>query len=101
MRLLGKSRKKYHGSIMKCYRSIMKYSTILEKSQFKHRKKSVKTSQRAKRILPKNKSYIWALVAHAMGNSCPAHGLQMPTWWAVDARVTGTNRPTEGHRETN
>ena len=46
-------------------------------------------------------SYIWALVAHAMGNSCPAHGLPMPTWWAADARVTGTSRPTGGHKETN
>ena len=53
------------------------------------------------RILPKNKPYIWALVAHVMGNSCPVHGLPMPTWWAADARVTGTNRPTGGHRETN
>ena len=31
MRLLGKSRKKYHGSIMKCYRSIIKDSTMHEK----------------------------------------------------------------------
>ena len=48
MRLLGKSRKKYHGSIMKCYRSIMKcYRSIIkdctthEKKQFKQRKKIV------------------------------------------------------------
>ena len=52
-------------------------------------------------MLPKNESDIWALVAHAMGNSCPAHGLPMPTWWAADARVTGTSRPTGGHKETN
>ena len=99
MRLLGKSRKKYHGSIMKYCRSIIKDSTMHEKRLLKHQEKSVKTSQRAKRILPKNKSYIWALVAHAMGNSCPAHGLPMPTWWATDARVTGTSRPTGGHRD--
>ena len=79
MRLLGKCRKKYHGSIMKYYRSIIKDCTMHEKIQLKHRKKSVKTSQKTQRILPKNKSYIWALVAHAMGNSCPAHGLTMPT----------------------
>ena len=36
MRLLGKSRKKYHGSIMKCYRSIIKDSTMHEKRQLKH-----------------------------------------------------------------
>lgn len=53
-----------------------------------------------KRILPKNESDIWALVAHTMGNCCPAHGLPMPTWWAADARVTGTSRPTGGHKET-
>lgn len=41
MRLLGKSRKKYHGSIMKCYRSIIKDCTTHEKSQFKQRKKIV------------------------------------------------------------
>lgn len=41
MRLLGKSRKKYHRSIMKCYRSIIKDSTIHEKNQFKQRKKIV------------------------------------------------------------
>ena len=101
MRLLGKSRKKYHGSIIKCYRSIIKDCTMHEKKQFKHRKKIVQTSQRAKRILPKNKFYIWALVAHTMGNSCPVHGLPMPTWWATDARMTGTSRPTGGHKETN
>lgn len=32
MRLLGKSRKKYHGSIIKCYRSIIKDCTMHEKN---------------------------------------------------------------------
>ncbi len=41
MRLLEKSRKKYHVSIMKYYRSIIKDSTMHKKSQFKHRKKIV------------------------------------------------------------
>ena len=41
MRLLGKSRKKYHGSIMKCYRRIIKDCTTHEKKQFKQRKKIV------------------------------------------------------------
>ena len=27
-----------------------------------------------------------------MGSGCPAQGLSMPTWWATDARVTGTSR---------
>ena len=45
-------------------------------------------------------SQIWAFVARIMGNGCPVQGLSMPTWRAVDARVTGTSRPTEGHRGT-
>ena len=53
-----------------------------------------------KKILPKNESDVWALVARIMGSGCPAQGLLMPTWWATDARVTGTERPTEGHRGT-
>ena len=57
-----------------------------------------KACLRIKRILPKNKSDVWALVARVMGSGCPAQGLSMPTWWATDARVTGTGRPTEGHR---
>ena len=41
MRLLRKSEKKYHGSIMKYYRSIIKDSTMHEKRLFKHRKKTI------------------------------------------------------------
>ena len=41
MRLLRKSRKKYHGSIIKYYRSIIKDCTTHEKKQFKQRKKIV------------------------------------------------------------
>ena len=55
--------------------------------------------RKVKRILPKNKSDVWALVARVMGSGCPAQGLSMPTWWATDARVTGTSRPTEGHKK--
>ena len=51
-------------------------------------------------MVPKNESDIWALVARVMGSGCPAQGLPMPTWWATDARVTGTERPTEGHKGT-
>ena len=46
--------------------------------------------------MPKNDFKVWALIAHAMGNSCPTHGLSMPTWWAANAHVTGTNRTIEG-----
>ena len=41
MILLGKNRKKYHGNIMKCYRSIIKDSTMHEKRLLKHQEKSV------------------------------------------------------------
>ena len=58
-------------------------------------KKCLLKSGKVKRILPKNKSDVWALVARVMGSDCPAQGLSMPTWWATDARVTGTSRPTE------
>ena len=72
----------------------------IRKSHFKHSKNAFKISQRIKRILPKNESDVWVLVARFMGSGCPAQGLQMPTWWATDARVTGTERPTEGHKGT-
>ena len=52
---------------------------------FKYRKES-------KECCPKM-SPILALVARVMGSGCPAQGLSMPTWWATDARVTGTSRP--------
>ena len=45
MRLLEKSRKKYHGSIIKYYRSIIKDSTMHEKRLLKQREKTIKTSQ--------------------------------------------------------
>ena len=71
----------------------------IRKSHFKHSKKSFLISQRIKRILPKIESDIWVLVARVVGSGCPAQGLSMPTWWATDARVTGTSRPTEGHKK--
>ena len=96
MRLLAKSRKKYHKSIIKNHRSIIKDNTKHAKIQFKR----FKYRKESKKILPKNESDVWALVARFMGSGCPAQGLQMPTWWATDARVTGTGRPTEGHKGT-
>ena len=45
MRLLEKSRKKYHGSIIKYHRSIIKDSTMHEKRLLKQREKTIKTSQ--------------------------------------------------------
>ena len=68
---------------------------------FKYHKESKEYCPKiSQRILPKNKSDVWALLARVMGSGCPAQGLSMPTWWATDARVTGTSRPTEGHRGT-
>ena len=72
----------------------------LRKDSLNFYKKPVKTSQRAKSILPKNKPNVWALIARTMGNSCPTHGLPMPIAWAADAHPTGTNRPCAGYKQT-
>ena len=74
MRLLAKSRKKYHKSIIKNHRSIIKDNTKHAKIQFKR----FKYRKESKKILPKNESDIWALVARIVGNECPVLGLRMP-----------------------
>ena len=58
---------------------------------FKYRKES-------KGYCPKMSPIFGHSLPRVMGCGCPAQGLSMPTWWATDARVTGTSRPTEGHR---
>ena len=58
---------------------------------FKYRKES-------KEYCPKMSPIFGHSLPSVMGCDCPAQGLSMPTWWATDARVTGTSRPTEGHR---
>ena len=68
MRLLAKSRKKYH-------RSIIKDNTKHAKIQFKR----FKYRKESKKILPKNESNVWALVARIVGSGCPEQGLSMPT----------------------
>ena len=60
---------------------------------FKYRKES-------KEYCPKMSPIFGHSLPRVMGCGCPAQGLSMPTWWATDARVTGTSRPTEGHRGT-
>ncbi len=60
---------------------------------FKYRKES-------KEYCPKMSPIFGHSLPSIMGCDCPAQGLSMPTWWATDARVTGTSRPTEGHRGT-
>lgn len=81
MRLLAKSRKKYHRSIIKNHRSIIKDNTKYAKIQFKR----FKYRKESKEYCPK---------------MSPIFGHSLPAWWATDARVTGTSRPTEGHRGT-
>lgn len=95
MRLLAKSRKKYHKSIIKIIEVSLKIIQSMRKSSL-----NVLNIAKNQKILPKNESDVWALVARFMGSGCPAQGLLMPTWWATDARVTGTERPTEGHKGT-
>ena len=56
---------------------------------FKYRKES-------KEYCPKMSPIFGHSLPSVMGCDCPAQGLSMPTWWATDARVTGTSRPTEG-----
>ena len=95
MRLLGKSRKKYHGSIMKYCRSIIKDSTMHEKRLLKHQEKSVKTSQRdhKKNIAQKQVLYL--------GTRCPRFGQQLPSTRSADAHVVGCGCPCNGHKQTN
>ena len=59
---------------------------------FKYRKES-------KEYCPKMSPISGHSSARLMGSGCPAQGLSMPTWWAADARVTGTSRLTEGHKK--
>ena len=86
MRLLGKSRKKYHGSIMKCYRSIIKDSTM-------HEKVSLNSSKTQKNIAQKQVLYL--------GTRCPHYGQQLPSTRSSDAHVVGCGCPCNGHKQTN
>ena len=79
MRLLAKSRKKYHRSIIKNHRSIIKDNTKHTKIQFKRFKYRKESKEYCPKIIP-------------------TFGHSLPTCWATDARVMGTGRPTEGHR---
>ena len=71
MILLEKSRKKYHGSIMKCYRSIIKDSTMHEKNQFRYRKKLVLPSQKARLNITKYQKNIAQKQVNSLGIHCP------------------------------
>ena len=50
--------------------------------------------RKVKRILPKNESNIWALVALHYGQWLPSTG-------AVDAHLVGYGCPCNGHKQTN
>ena len=78
MRLLVKSRKKYHGSIMKCYRSIIKDCTMHEKKQFKHRKAPKEYCPKTSPIFGHSLPTLWAIAAQHTVFRCPRGGLRMP-----------------------
>ena len=82
MRLLAKSRKKYHRSIIKNHRSIIKDNTKYAKSQFKR----FKYRKESKEYCPK---------------ISPMFGHSLPALWATSARYWGYGCPCNGHRQTN
>ena len=102
MRLLGKSRKKYHGSIMKCYRSIIKDCTMHEKISLNSAKRLFKQRKDPKEYCPKISPIfghslltLWAIVARYTGCQCPRGGLRMPVWRAQADQPEGIERPTD------
>lgn len=95
MRLLGKSRKKYHGSIMKCYRSIIKDCTTHEKKQFKQRKAPKEYCPKTNPIFGHSLPTLWAIVAQHTGCQCPRDGLRMPVWRAQADQPEGIERSTD------
>lgn len=51
-----------------------------------------KYHKESKEYCPKMSPIFGYSLPRVMGSGCPAQGLSMPTWWATDARVTGTSR---------
>ena len=90
--------RKVERSIIKVSLKIIEVSLKIIQSMRKSSLNVLNIAKNQKKILPKNESDVWALVARFVGSGCPAQGLLMPTWWATDARVTGTESPTEGHK---
>ena len=81
MRLLAKSRKKYHRSIIKNHRSIIKDNTKYAKSQFKrfkYRKESKEYCPKMSPIFGRSLPALWAMSAQYRGCRCPLGGLRMP-----------------------
>ena len=61
----------YHGSIMKCYRSIIKDCMMHEKNQFIYRKKLVLPSQIARLNISKYQKNIAQKQVNSLGIHCP------------------------------
>ena len=81
MRLLAKSRKKYHRSIIKNHRSIIKDNTKHAKSQFKrfkYRKESKEYCPKMSPMFGHSLPALWAVVTQHRGCRCPLDGLRMP-----------------------
>lgn len=81
MRLLAKSRKKYHRSIIKNHRSIIKDNTKHAKSQFKrfkYRKESKEYCPKISPMFGHSLPALWAMSAQHRGYRCPRGGLRMP-----------------------
>lgn len=81
MRLLAKSRKKYHRSIIKNHRSIIKDNTKYAKSQFKrfkYRKESKEYCPKVSPMFGHSLPALWAMSAQHRGYRCPRGGLRMP-----------------------
>ena len=81
MRLLAKSRKKYHRSIIKNHRSIIKDNTKHAKIQFKRFKYRKESKEHCPKMSPTfghSLPALWAVVAQHRGCRCPLGGLRMP-----------------------
>lgn len=81
MRLLAKSRKKYHRSIIKNHRSIIKDNTKHAKIQFKRFKYCKESKEYCPKISPMfghSLPALWAMSAQHRGYRCPRGGLRMP-----------------------
>lgn len=81
MRLLAKSRKKYHRSIIKNHRSIIKDNTKHAKIQFKrfkYRKESKEYCPKISPMFGHSLPALWAMSAQYWGYRCPRVGLRMP-----------------------
>ena len=81
MRLLAKSRKKYHRSIIKNHRSIIKDNTKHAKIQFKrfkYRKESKEYCPKMSPMFGHSLPALWAMSAQHRGYRCPRGGLRMP-----------------------